>query len=41
MLLAMALTVLRLSDAFEAKLSMPRRAKRCEANPRLALGLVT
>jgi predicted transposase YbfD/YdcC len=41
MLLAMALTILRLSDEFEAKLSMPRRAKRCEANPRLALSLVT
>jgi predicted transposase YbfD/YdcC len=41
MLLAMALTILRLSDQFEPKLSMPRRAKQCEANPHLALALVT
>lgn len=41
MLLAMALTILRLSDQFDPKLSMPRRAKQCEANPRLALALVT
>ena len=41
MLLAMALTILRLSDQFDPKLSMPRRAKQCEANPRLALTLVT
>lgn len=41
MLLAMALTILRLSNQFAPKLSMPRRAKRCEANPRLALALIT
>lgn len=41
MLLSIALTVLRVSDLFDKKLSMPRRAKRCEANPLLALNLVT
>lgn len=41
MLLAMALTVLRLAGEFDDKLSMPRRAKQCEARPSLALSLVT
>jgi predicted transposase YbfD/YdcC len=40
MLLSMALTILRLRGDFNAKLSMPRRAKRCEANPRFAVSLV-
>lgn len=40
MLLSTALTILQLSSVFDTKLSMPRRAKRCEANPRLALNLV-
>jgi hypothetical protein len=41
LLLSIALTILRVSDVFDEKLSMPRRAKRCEANPLLALSLVT
>ncbi|GAB4497580.1 MAG: hypothetical protein OHK0052_09430 [Anaerolineales bacterium] len=40
MLLGMALTGLQLASIFDTKLSMPRSAKRCEANPRLALSLV-
>lgn len=40
MLLTMALTILRLSDEFDPSLSMPRRAKRCEASPRLVLSLL-
>lgn len=40
MLLSMALTILRVRGDFDDKLSMPRRAKRCEANPRFAVSLV-
>jgi len=41
MLLSMALTVLRVSDVFDKNLSMPRRAKQCEAKPLFALSLVS
>jgi hypothetical protein len=40
MLLSIALTILRVRGDFDDKLSMPRRAKRCEANPRFAVSLV-
>lgn len=39
-LLNIALTVLRTPGAFDPELSMPRRAKRCEANPAFALALI-
>ena len=39
-LLNVALSVLRKPGQFDPKLSMPRRAKRCEANPNLALSLL-
>jgi hypothetical protein len=39
-LLNVALTVLRRQGFFESGLSMPRRAKRCEANPTFALTLL-
>jgi len=41
MLLSLALTILQLNEAFEAKMSMPRRAKQCEAQPLFALNLLT
>lgn len=41
MLLSMALTILQISDAFDPKLSMPRRAKRCESNPSFAIRLIS
>jgi len=40
MLLSMALTILRMRGNFDEKLSMPRRAKRCEANPYFAVSLL-
>lgn len=40
MLLNVALSVLRRPGQFDSQLSMPRRAKRCEANPQLALSLL-
>lgn len=40
MLLSLALTVLHLSEAFDADLSLPRRAKQCEAQPLFALNLL-
>ena len=39
-LLNVALTVLRRQGFFESGLSVPRRAKRCEANPGFALTLL-
>lgn len=41
MLLNIALTVLRRPGWFESGLSMPRRAKRCDDDPLLALSLIT
>jgi hypothetical protein len=40
-LLNIALTALRIPDSFNPEMSMPRRAKRCEVDPLLAVSLIT